>query len=597
MPERQLPIRPFPEVARFPDEPPLDGAPASAAESIFLSIPELGRAANAASQHGELNSDARRRFLEQRAAELMTDPQRCVQFLDALAVLQAAAPSAQLTNFSGELATALDRVHLDIKTFSSERLHDWIELSVESAIYRPLAERILKRAIEHCPDTASITKLLYNLALGGLASSNPRVAERAMEILSYQSELLPANSVQALNYLLASFDLNDDVLQRAMEIDGALTFLCKIHRPELFEKKQDAHDQIAETALFKKGTTKIFRADPKRLKALHKFYGQSSSDLGVLQFNEDTHTDLTQWPWPLVLQGGPLRRWFNDRMAPELSQRENQERISLHLPERDIVVGPPVGHMIQKQLESPTATPRVLTEAPYWKTLAYLTPDDLSVEDCTRLRDWNAQLREEMQTNTRHLLSPRGDRLEIRDDLLTALGIKEVLFAMHDQNKRETIVTLTIGRYHFQALLDEYFSLNMVLPQMGEFLLSVILSHLHAIRCSDTVTEIGGPSSSKRKPETVGEKRTSATARRAHRRHLPPGQHPTPDQISRVLKEYEIDLVRMNREAEARGETSQITFVTEIEEAAESAGSHEPIRSRAPLAATQLRKKLEHSTN
>lgn len=583
------PFKPFPKIARFPEEPSLDGTPQSEADSIFLSVPELSRAATLVVELSNMKSDQKRSALEQQVTHYMTRPKEAVAFFDALAMMDENNVNQQKTiTLRDNLLNMIDRGRVSLEQFTPEVLHDWLELYAESAVYRPLAEQVLRRVIERCSNAESTTTILYNLTLGGLRSSNPRIRRLTLEILTYQSPLLPPDSKPGMHYLLAGFDLDDRVLQRSLEIDGAAYFLCNQDQTDLIERKGVAQDQIVDSPAFTRQLDKIAQSQPNRFLDLQAFYDHVNSDSGVINLETDNiHSE--RFPWKLVIQGGPLRRWLNDYMAREITAHDGgPERVSLHLPDRDLVIDRPVQQAIMTALQAETVRSNdIFEESMYWETLAHLTPLELSADNCQQLLALNQLLREDMRFHTRYLLSPRGDSVDIQDAKLNALGLQNITFEMNPQNKRETIVTVTVGKHRFRLMLDEFFTTkqltnrqDLTLPRDGEFIQSVILAHLHAIRCSEGVVE----SSTKTDQPRTGA-RSAFMARRAHLRRLPSGHRPTSEQIKLALEDYDIDIIRLNRESAAR-QQSAITFVSETEPAV--AGALGPVRSQAHEAANEI---------
>lgn len=65
-------MKPFPEIARFPGEPPLTGTPHAAKESIFLSTPGLSQAMETVVDTRDMNSKKRHRYISQLPTSLGT---------------------------------------------------------------------------------------------------------------------------------------------------------------------------------------------------------------------------------------------------------------------------------------------------------------------------------------------------------------------------------------------------------------------------------------------------------------------------------------------------------------------------------------------
>lgn len=600
--------RPFPEIARFPKqeaipseglaeveaEPPLEGAPHSELESVILQTPELAQALNRLQDFNSApNAKQSRTIAEQFSDRMLHRPDLLPQDLDALVLIGETQGYKGVDAFSKTIVASLERAQFPEFPPKTKALEQWLTISAESAVYGPLAEAMLKRMTERCKDTASISKLLYELAVAGLTSSNPNILRKTMDILVGQTNVLAPDSEQMRNFILASFDQDDRILKRTLEIDGALTFLAHNTDPEMLVTRNITNDRVAESPDFIQGMRGLFQKYPKRMSDLSQFYNTPTARSGLAVLPTDAAKRMSRFPYTLVLQNpGALRIWLNEHMASEL-RRHGDFRISTSLPNYEGVLDAiDIDDVIKQRLREPYDGSAV-SDQRFWNTLTYLLPE--AIQDPEQLRDFaaaNETLRTEMKQASHHLLSPRGDEVEITDDELRALGFRSALYAMNPKQKRETDITLVMGdgRYTYRARLDEYFALRhsdtgdaITLPSHGAFLEHVLLSHLHEIRCTGTAKE-----SVEGKPGNGPERKMGA--RRAHRRVLAEGQKPTPEQIAIILSEYEIDLVRWNREREATGETRKVTYVMERKSDDERST---PVHSRSVSATKRLHELLE----
>lgn len=604
MPER----RPFPEIARFPKqdaipaegleeveaEPPLEGAPHNELESVILQTPELAQTLNRLQDFNSAPTTKESRAIaEQFSNRILHHPDLLPQDLDALELIGETQGYKGVDAFSKTIVASLERAQFPEFPPKTKALEQWLTISAESAVYGPLAEAMLKRMTERCKDPASISKFLYELSTAGLMSSNPNIVRKTLEILVGQTSIFTPGSEQMLHSILASFDPDDHVLKRTMEIDGAMTFLAHNTDPELLAARDATNDRVAESPDFMQGMRGLFQKYPKRMDDLSQFYNNPIARSGLAVLPADAAKRMSHFPYTLILQNpGPLRIWLNERMASEL-QRHGDFRINASLPNYEGIIGiESLEDVIQQRLQEPYNGPPV-SDQRFWETLTYLFPN--AINDLEQFRDFtaaNETLRTEMKQASHHLLSPRGDEVEITDDELRALGFRSALYAMNPKQKRETDITLVMGdgRYTYRARLDEYFALRhsntgdaIQLPTHGAFLEHVLLSHLHEIRCTGTAKE-----SVEGKPGNGPERKVGA--RRAHRRVLAEGQKPTPEQIAIILSEYEIDLVRWNREREATGETRKVTYVMESKNDDERST---PVHSRSVSATKRLHELLE----
>lgn len=586
-------FKPFPEVPRYPEEDAiLEGAPTSAQDSILLSVPELAHSAQVATTFKELNSAGRARLAERYVHEAVTNPRALIEFFDALHILEESGAYPLASSLRQTIETHIDKLSTkEIPTAAV--MEQWLTLYTESATYKPLAEKILRRLVERCKTPREITTLLYRLAEGGFESSNSEVIKHTLHILGYETPILTPQSPQARQYFLAMFDLDDAVLKDAMEIDGAFFYIAYSYEPDLLSRISSAQDIIQQQREFDVEMDQIASTNRGRFVKLLEHYNRETSGGRVADLEG---VNPNEFPLKLLMDDiGPLRRVLNEFMAVRMADAATGNfAANLDLPGysgvrgADSLVG--LGTIVRDYLNRRRDEVLVMDKASYVQSLSYVLPPSMEhFTNYDRISNANSELRREMTENSLYLLSPRGDRVSINDQLLGEIGYHEIMFQMDPRNKRQTIVTLAVGnKCEFTVLLDEHFALRearsqrgILLPAHGAFLEHIILSHLREIRCSERVNETGGHT-----PETPHDRRRAFTSRRPHRRILPEGQSPTSVQIARILAEYDVDLVRMNRERAALGESRKATYVFEVEHI--SVPGTGPVRSQTPEATKRL---------
>lgn len=600
MPER---FKPFPQIARFPSEGDIpaearsEGALADTGSSLLLNIPELAATANTVVSYASANSEGRRKTTERYAADFVLDPGKFTATTDALAMLEESKGYPAATGLRTDIARSLDRVRPQ-GVPSPEVAQQWLTLLVESPLYSPVAEIVLTRFIERCKTTKDMADFMYQLALGGFSSSNPEVVQRTMEIIGFQTPILTPDSPQAILHTLSIFDTDDTTLKKAMEVDGAFYYLASRRNPELLIKLDAAQTVVVEQPEYLEAHEAIIKANPDRHDLIAQHYQRPTSADHVLEYESDK--DSIAFPLNLTIQNiGPLRKLLNDMLAQDIQQARGEGfTIALELPDsmgvRYTDTLSELGQIVRDDINKNRPEVVHMETPAHLRTLACLVPPEMDGRtEWNDIADANQRLRRNMIEDSRYLLSPRGDQIEITDPMLHALGFNSITYSMSQNNRRETVVTIAAGKLcEYRALLDEYFALRDVnthnsiqLPQHGAFLENIILSHLREIRCSERVNEVGNAGTG-----TPGETRRAFSSRRAHRRILPEGQSPTTQQITRILGEYDIDLVRFNREREAAGDARRVTYVYEVENV--SIAGVGPVRSRIPEATRQLQELL-----
>lgn len=304
-----------------------------------------------------------------------------------------------------------------------------------------------------------------------------------------------------------------------------------------------------------------------------------------------------------VGRGGELHQWHADLRAEEISTQSDQAYIGVHLPQFHGAL--PLNRSVLREAiisRLMLGQPEQMSDEQYWRTLAHVLPPEFDTREFREqalpaLRELNDFYSRDLSGDTMHLLSPRGDSVDIEDPMLTAIGITKIELQMDERNKRDTAVTLDIGRAKYRILLDQYAALRDIknpdhpvnLPDDGEFIRAVILGYTHAVRCTEFANEQSDSGTESGVLLRGG--------RRAHRRVLPKGKKPTRDQIITIWKKYEVDINRLNAERlaehQAQGlpvdEFKLATYVSQVDPL-EDSGS--PVELKAPKTTERLRAAL-----
>lgn len=596
------------DIPHFPGEELSLGMPATPEESVFLSVPELANAAHSVVEYGAANTKARKHIEDRTVREILAQPERLAGVFDALEMLKQTGGYTKAQEFEEVIIEKLK--HSQFKEFlpSTKAVYELLLLMSHSAVYSPLAEKILGNMVEGCRDTYSLVRVLYELAGVGLGSGDLAVIKKTLEVLGFQTDALPYNSQAAMMFTLSSMDKDDRVLGLSMEIQSAQALFCRIYFPVVKDVFTQKRALLYELPEYKQMAEHIGAGyDPQRFAALEKFYSQPINELGAAEIKDDEDVNTLAFPYNLVMVGGgPLRDLSNRILMRELASRGGERAVNVHLPFTNSVFkfedGIALSQMIHDELNAKIEQYPPLEDPEYWETLSYLLPDDLQSTELLRtVSDVNEVLKEEMLYDSKYLLSPRGDHIEITDMALKKLGLRSVMYEMDPRNRRETIVTVSVGNFIYRMLLDEFFVPREVgthtafdLPQEGNFIQHILLSYLHEIRCYNRGVGIGEAGTSPLPGGDSEQRDGVVVSRRAFRRKLHEGENPTQGQILRAQTEYHIDIIRMNREAAARGETRRYTWVVEIDNSTPEQG---PVRSQRPQATRQLKKILTDSAS
>ncbi len=628
------PLRPFPQIPRYPGEarkgrtpavppePPLEGAPQDETGSVFT--PSLISAINVLMDYSRGNGAERRRIVEQEAHQAIHSPARLTRLCDSLALLDEVVRSrevnedeigdpsayAQANELIQAIREQLDAVRLR-KLPNAESMHGWVELLSQEGTYSDDAERVLRHVVRHAKSPRRVTDVMYSISEGALFSGDRRVEETALRILIGDTTVIPPTSDQYQSSTLAEYDLNDEVLRRMMEVKAAMAVKIRFDFPHLAavqdQRIGDATRDMDRATAFADRLVAIQRADPGRYQAIARHQALAFASGGEVTQIDRPDIGYSDFLMQLHRRAGPVRRRVNEMIDRHTPSEQGRIRVNCVFPGNEVVQvfddQAEVNEYILEQLQAPNESGQPLEDREHWQTLGHMVPEQLRGDWYIPMAQMNRRLIDDMTGDTPYLLSPRGDMVEITDPALQELGMQHLLYEMSPDNLRDTIVTLRIGNFDYRLLLDEHFTLRetnqrhrqLQLPLAGEFMMHVILSHMREILCNSTVNE----------PTTPGGAGTGArrahTVRRPHRRVLPLGHRPTRAQIELAMGEHGIDLVRMNRDREARREAAQaqdeaaderwVTYVFPKKRIA--VAGQDPVRSRAPEATQRLHRLLE----
>ncbi len=582
-------FKPFPGISRFPEEPKLEGAPHSPEDSLFVSSPELVWLLD----FPHKNSEEVHKEIRQFTKRLATEPEKLEGLFAAFDMLDPLPGYAKILRYKEKIIDGLKKINFkELPPLSPAAIEKWLSYYAEDTVFKNIAKNFLKEFICSNKDSRAITNFLYDLLLTGIKSGNQKIEKLASQIICNDvSGILKADSKEFLIMALSVWTPNDDeTLKKAIDLDTARDYYIYLKYPELKQRYFDGLKQSREkeeyVVEFQKIQAQWDKTKMRKLSQLMRTGAKDTTDMTV----EDMTVD--DYPNNVIFQNPTELRKLIGKLYTQESNRDNTEEqyINIILPNfqgasdnnSDII------DIIKRALNKEKKDAKIEIDEDYWESLAYLHPGNIDVKKLERLGQENKLLVQEIQDDTRYLLSPRGDLLEISDDDLKNLGFKTILYEMDPKNKRDTNVTIQIGNFKFKLLLDEFFTFKRVetkdgllLPPDGEFLKHVILSHLREIRCSEKLNE-----AEENKGAESGS-RSAFYSRRAHRRKLPIGQSPSAEQIQRTWDHYHINITRINQEAQMKGDQQQVTFVFEVKNIATSGIG--PVLSQAPDATKRLK--------
>lgn len=581
-------FKPFPGIARFPEEPKLEGVPANPEESLFVSSPELAWLLD----FPHKNSEQVHKEIKQFTDQLVFEPEKLEGLFVAFDMLENVPGYSKVLRYKEKIIDGIKKINFrETPSLPDKAIEKWLSYYAEETVFKDIAENFLKQFIRSNKDPKSTVECLYNLLLIGIKSGNQKIEKLVSEIVcNGAGNILDSDSKQFAMMTLATWVPNDDEnLKKSMDLDMARDYYVYVKYPEL---KSQYYGGLNQSFNKKENLVEFQKMcaqwDQAKLKKLTHLLDNGSKDKSAMTM-EDMTAD--EYPNNVIFKNPSELRKLVTKLFVQERNRSNpdEQRIDIVLPNfQGGIDNHEAASGIKNVLMRENKKPEIETDEAYWESLSHLHPENIDHEKLELIAQENQRLTQEIQTDTRYLLSPRGDLLEVADDDLKNLGFETMLYEMDPQNKRDTVVTVKIGNFSFRLLLDEFFTFKqadtkngLLLPPDGEFLKNIILSHLREIRCSEKLKEVGEDKT----PEAGG--KSAFYSRRAHRRKLPTGQTPSAEQIQRTWEHYHIDIPRINQETKAHGEEKQITFVFEVKNIAASGLG--PVRSQAPDATKKLR--------
>ena len=563
----------------YPDEEPTQ----KASETLLASNPDLAELVDTLADYRKKKSKERAKTQSEYAKRAYGDPDFLVSTLDNISALEELKSYPLSENFGegveNALGKAIERRWKEIEfPPQAESMEKWLTLYAESEVYGEMSERMLKKMVERCKDPKEITDFLYNLTLGGLTSSNRQTVKKTMEILHYATDVFSSDSQQAIDAELASFVKDNDTVRKNLEILDAKSSLRR-QFSEFDESLRTAYKKIYNNPRFSEKYEEWKKESAVRKTEIETVTEMRNTHIGDISYNK---RDV--FPWSLLKNRGPLRKWSDRRFSEEFSPTlfPDGEFFTSNVPMSN--------DLLKERLQETKNSDQILEESECFETLAHLTPEAL--EQFEELRGVNDQLIEQIKSDTKYLLSPRGDLVEITDFEAKDLSFKSILYEMNPQNKLETVVTIEVGNYKYRLLLDENYALrentedkkSINLSDEGVYLEYLVLSHLREVRCTNNVQETSSGDKDRK------EQQRKFGSRRPHRRKLPAGKSYTEEQFEYILGEYGINLKRLNKEL---GNTRKDGMITFVRESMVETGDRGPVRSKAPQATNELKGILE----
>jgi len=489
---------------------------------------------------------------------------------------------------------------------NSKQLYEWLclsalkEESLASKDAQTIAQSHLASFITRCRSANESIDVVYEFVKAGFINGNKEVIRHTLDILYGETSILSIDSSSLMDVWLGTAVATGDSRSKAYEIalarqqmlsmnptliGAAVKKAAKIRRSRSYQEHliQRRQEKIAIVG-YQQYERDLHETKEELMNAKRRLKAVSPVRLSRMQDSKGGDE----------LRGvrGPIIEHIDEIKHALQGRKFNPKRVEVGLfvtGESRYVKG--TSNELSRSIRELCAqgVGQELVERKNWGTIAYLLPENISRKQIRALEEANRKLRAQIKAGQVHTLSPRGDQIEITDSLLTDLGVSSIQYNMNSVDKTQTEVVVEIGKLRYRAELDSEHRLvalggkYLYLPEAGAFIEHVILSHLTEILCTDNVGEVS------EEGDLIKERKAFAT-RRAHRRVLQEGEKPTPKQIVKILREYGIDLRRRNQERLAQGETTLITWVSQVD--AISLAGKGAVVSKAPKATATLHRVL-----
>jgi hypothetical protein len=580
-------------------------------------------------KYRNMKPEKRRQHINQQARELIVNPQDIEYVFDTFNLMEESGIFSitgrqTMYEYAGDLSSAVEtQIDADeLPDPSDMGMEYWVTAWADGD--NTHASKLIRTMIERADCPAETTDVMYRLLLAAAGSGKTEVMEAVLNLAASNRDDMPLDIDRAADLKAALYNEDLDVYDKAWEIQDAesvmTTLLVDIDQPgnregivkmqALIRARMHQTEEVNRSERYKKEVIRIgvehnehYEKAVERLRGPMQIKGLGMKDEGLLRrlaiwrgrakAVKDVMSGDMASHMRTTAATGPLGEWTLDNssyVGVMTSLRRSKSKVFAHLN----LPGRPAGvHETTRQDASEAVRDKLtelkfevpLAQRTYWNTLGYLTPKGFTFEDFPRFRATNSSYKEALIHDKVHSLSPRGDTVIISNDTLVGLGFESVTFSMHPERKDTTLVTLRVGNAAFQCYLDREYTMRELgtnrgigLEASAPLLENIILGHLHQIHCTENaeLTE---------EVEDTGPTQT-VEYRRAHRRILPVGHNPQPNQIIVAWDEYGINLVKQNKHRLEAGESQLITWVSQVKP--EHVIGRAPVRSRGDIASARL---------
>src|SRR3990167_7559559 len=141
--------------------------------------------------------------------------------------------------------------------------------------------------------------------------------KRGLEIVGWGTDIFPQKSLSEKNYVKYIFSGDDELLRQQLEIDAVTWYFLQKFFPEKHLQMQKSIGEIVKLPETQKAASEFTKRQPARMKILSDFYNDIDIKSGLSPVDPEK---LKEWPYDLIMNGGPLRKLFNERVSLEGNQ-------------------------------------------------------------------------------------------------------------------------------------------------------------------------------------------------------------------------------------------------------------------------------------
>lgn len=494
------------QIARFPEESPLEGVPTKTYQSALLAQ-EVGippqifeLIASHLTQFETLfNLDKRRLLQQEKVGNLLADPSGVTTYLGALNNLQKSLPEikpeiATITSYYEFMLNNIEDYAKSAGNYNPLSLQQWLHLYVAKNQWKQMATRVLRGFYRHPKTPKETVDFLYTFSSAILQTHDPEIFFQGLPIMMWHTDIFPKDGKFYLSsqnktihldrmkqFAIAGIYAGDDeLIIKQDEIEDFIFSLAA---------KERLYDTLSNSMKF---IINLVRNDDEIQRLVlqnQKRYPDQTSRF-QRYFQEKRHYGHKGNPVEkefilrhILLPPGELRRLLNQRLELDYGKK-----VKLALPhkEEEVNFDEYLPLIIQQALNDTSNKNPCIEKNEAVRTLFYLSPH-FSETEMRRFTHQAITLTRELKSFNIATIIGKNYQLKIDDKQLQDIGIERIIF--EPDIKREKIkLIIPIGFYQFIFQLNKDMQFEdidnnpLVLPFLrSAFIKTLILNNLKLI--------------------------------------------------------------------------------------------------------------------